>query len=74
MIVEGFQMLILSRKVGEQIVIGDNVVVIVTDILRGRVKLGIVAPVDVPVHRREVYDAIQRENRECLRANRTARG
>ncbi|KKN36565.1 hypothetical protein LCGC14_0772350 [marine sediment metagenome] len=64
-------MLVLSRKVGEQIVIGDNVVVIVTDILRGRVKLGFVAPDDVPIHRREVYDAIKRENRECPRANRT---
>ena len=74
MIVEGFQMLILSRKKDEEIVIGDNIVVIVTEILSGRVKLGFVAPVDVPIHRREVYDAIQRENRECLRANRTARG
>ena len=47
-------MLVLSRKVGEQIVIAENVTVTVLEIRGGRVRLGIQAPADVPVHRREV--------------------
>lgn len=43
--------------------IGDNVVVTVVDIRGDKVRLGIEAPQDVPVHRQEVYEAIQRENR-----------
>jgi len=53
-------MLVLSRKRDEQIVIGDNVKVTVVDIRGDKVRLGIEAPTDVPVHRQEVYDAIQR--------------
>ncbi len=54
-------MLVLSRKRGEQIVIGDNITVTILDIRNDKVRLGIQAPTDVPVHRREVYEAIQRE-------------
>ena len=61
-------MLILSRKVGEELVIMDNIVVSVTAICGQRVKLGIVAPRDVPVHRREVYEAIRREKMDCPQA------
>jgi len=61
-------MLVLSRKRDESIIIGDNVVVTVVDIRGDKVRLGIEAPKEVPVHRREVYDAIQRENQ---RAGRT---
>lgn len=52
-------MLVLSRKKNERIVINDNIVVMVIDIRGDKVRLGIEAPKDVPVHRREVYDAIK---------------
>lgn len=47
-------MLVLTRKVGERVHIGDNIVVTVTDIDRGRVRLGLEAPRDVPIHREEL--------------------
>jgi carbon storage regulator len=56
-------MLVLSRGRDESIVIGDNIVVTIVDIRRDKVRLGIDAPSEIPVHRREVYEAIQRENR-----------
>ncbi len=55
-------MLVLSRGRDESIVIGDNIVVTIVDIRRDKVRLGIDAPSEIPVHRREVYEAIQREN------------
>ena len=54
-------MLVLSRHRDESIVIGDDVVITVVDIRGDKVRLGIQAPTEVPVHRQEVYDAIQRE-------------
>jgi carbon storage regulator len=57
-------MLVLSRQRDESIVIGDKVVVTIVDIRGDKVRLGIEAPGEIPVHRREVYDAIQRENRK----------
>jgi carbon storage regulator len=51
-------MLVLSRKKNESIVINDNITVTVVEIRGDKVRLGIVAPKDVPVHRQEVYDAI----------------
>lgn len=54
-------MLVLSRHRDEQIVIGDDVVITVVEIRGDKVRLGIEASREVPVHRREVYDAIQRE-------------
>lgn len=54
-------MLVLSRKVNERLVIGDNITIAVVEV-RGRVvSLGIEAPKEIPVHRQEVFDAIQRE-------------
>ena len=53
-------MLVLSRKKNESIVIADNIVITVVEIRRDKVRLGIEAPKDIPVHRREVYDAIKR--------------
>ncbi len=47
-------MLVLTRKLGEQTVIGDNIVISILDVGRDRVKLGITAPKEVPVHRQEV--------------------
>jgi carbon storage regulator len=60
-------MLVLSRQRDESIVIGDNVVVTVVDIRGDKVRLGIEAPAEIPVHRQEVYEAIRRENREAGR-------
>jgi len=59
-------MLVLSRHRDESIIIGDNVVVTIVDIRGDKVRLGVDAPTEVPVHRREVYEAIRKENlRAC---------
>ena len=54
-------MLVLSRHRDESIMIGDDVVVTIVDIRGDKVRLGIQAPTEIPVHRQEVYEAIQRE-------------
>ncbi len=53
-------MLVLTRNINEQIIIGDNITITVVSVHGDRVRLGIDAPKEVPVHRREVYEAIQR--------------
>lgn len=64
-------MLVLSRQKNESIVIGDNIVITVVDIRGDKVRLGISAPTEIPVHRQEVYEAIRRENlRKEQNANR----
>lgn len=60
-------MLVLSRQRDESIMIGDNVVVTIVDIRGDKVRLGIEAPGEIPVHRQEVYEAIRRENRQAGR-------
>jgi carbon storage regulator len=59
-------MLVLSRKVNENIVIDGRIVVKVVRTEGNFVKLGIEAPADVPVHRQEIYDEIQRNNQAAL--------
>ena len=54
-------MLVLSRQRDESIMIGDDVEIIIVDVRGDKVRLGITAPRSIPVHRREIYDAIQRE-------------
>ena len=54
-------MLVLSRQRDESIMIGDTIVVTIVDIRGDKVRLGINAPSEIPVHRQEVYEAIQRE-------------
>ena len=61
-------MLVLSRQRDESIIIGDNIVITIVDIRGDKVRLGIQAPVEIPVHRQEVYDAIQRENRQAAQS------
>lgn len=56
-------MLVLSRKKNESIDIGNDVVVTILEIRGDKVRLGIEAPKEVPVHRREVYEAIQRKEK-----------
>ncbi len=57
-------MLVLSRQRDESIMIGDDVEIIIVDVRGDKVRLGITAPKNIPVHRREIYDAIQREKKE----------
>ena len=59
-------MLVLSRQLNENIVIDGRIYVKVVRVDGGMVKLGIQAPADVPVHRQEVYDEIQRNNQAAL--------
>ena len=60
-------MLVLSRKLNESIVIDDQIRITVVEIRGDKIRLGIEAPKDVAVHRREVYDAIQRQNMDFER-------
>ncbi len=53
-------MLVLSRKKNESIVINNDITVVVVEIRGDKVRLGVEAPKEVPVHRREVYEAIKR--------------
>jgi len=55
-------MLVLSRKKNESIVINNDITIVVVEIRGDKVRLGVEAPKEVPVHRREVYEAIQRSN------------
>lgn len=62
-------MLVLARKLNECIIIGDNIVVTVVQIRGDKVRLGIEAPKEVTVHRREVYDAIRRSQTSADQPN-----
>jgi len=62
-------MLVLSRKTGESIMIGDQIEVKILSVDGDQVKLGIVAPKSVKVHRSEVYEAIQEQNKEAMQAS-----
>ena len=65
-------MLVLSRQRDESIIIGDNIVITVIDIRGDKVRLGINAPHEIPVHREEVYEAIQREQeRQTVKGGET---
>ena len=55
-------MLVLSRKKNESIVINNDITIVVVEIRGDKVRLGVEAPKEVPVHRREVYDAIHRND------------
>lgn len=57
-------MLVLSRQKDESIIIGDDVEVTIVDVRGDKVRLGISAPRSISVHRKEVYDAIQREKKQ----------
>jgi len=54
-------MLVLSRQRDESIMIGDDIEITIVDVRGDKVRLGITAPKEIPVHRREIYDTIKRE-------------
>lgn len=54
-------MLTLTRKVGESIRIGDDIEIVVKEIRRNQVRIGIVAPREVPIYREEVYESMKAE-------------
>ncbi len=57
-------MLILTRRVGETLMVGDDVTVTVLGVKGNQVRIGVNAPKDVPVHREEIYQRIQREKEQ----------
>ena len=62
-------MLVLSRKLNESIVIGDNIEITVAEIRGDRIRLAVKAPKEVPVTRREVHEAIERDQAKQQRSN-----
>lgn len=67
-------MLILTRKVGEAVAIGDDIQVSIVEIKGTQVKLGIQAPKNIEVHREEIYQKIQEENRRAALVSKDALG
>ena len=65
-------MLVLSRQRDESIKIGDDIEITIVDIRGEKVRLGISAPPHIPVHRKEVYEAIQRENEAAAKQKGTS--
>ena len=59
-------MLVLTRRPGESIVVGDNIVVTVIEIKGGQVRIGIDAPRDVDVYREEIYEQVRQENLSAI--------
>lgn len=58
-------MLVLTRMVNETIMIGDQIEIVIVDVKGGRVKIGVRAPNEVPVHRKEIYIQIKQENHDA---------
>jgi carbon storage regulator len=62
-------MLILTRRIGEAVMIGQDITVKVVEVKGTQIRLGISAPRDVPVHREEIFERIKNESRASRRAN-----
>ena len=59
-------MLALSRKKGEALVVGNNIEITILEVKGDQIKIGIKAPKDVPIYRKEVYEQIQQANKEAM--------
>lgn len=66
-------MLVLTRRQGESIVIGGDIVITVIEVRSGQVRIGIDAPRHVQVHREEVYEQVKQENRAAVASSKNAR-
>lgn len=66
-------MLVLTRRPGESIVVGQNIIITVIEIKGGQVRIGIDAPRDVQVHREEVYEQVRQENIAAVESAKQAR-
>ena len=64
-------MLALSRKQGESIMIGNDIEITLLDVKGDQVKIGISAPKSVPIYRKEIYVAIEQENKEAVQSEGT---
>ncbi|MEC0207168.1 carbon storage regulator CsrA [Paenibacillus lautus] len=62
-------MLILSRSKGQKIIINDNIILSVIEVSGDQVRIGLEAPSNVMIYREEIYDAIQRQNKEAIEIN-----
>ncbi|MFS0783687.1 carbon storage regulator CsrA [Bacillus sp. 1P06AnD] len=62
-------MLVLTRKAGESIIIGDDIEIIVLESKGDQIKIGIKAPKEVEIHRKEVFESIQNENKAAISGN-----
>jgi carbon storage regulator len=62
--------LIITRKAGERICVGDDVVITVMEISGSSVRLGVEAPREIPVYRAEIYAAVKEENRAAAQASK----
>ena len=67
-------MLVLSRQKDESIIIGDDIEITIVDVRGDKVRLGITAPKHISVHRREVYEAIQREKNQQKQKEQQPKG
>jgi carbon storage regulator len=65
-------MLVLSRQRDESIIIGDDIEITIVDVRGDKVRLGINAPREISVHRKEIYDAIQREKQQQAATDESA--
>ncbi len=66
-------MLVLSRKRDQRIVIGENITITIVEIRGDKVRLGIDAPSDIPVHRHEVYEALLRQQEDAINQTQQAK-
>jgi carbon storage regulator len=62
-------MLVLTRKKSQSLMIGDNIEITVIDVQDGQVKLGVSAPRDISIHRKEIYLEIREENKKASQIN-----
>jgi carbon storage regulator len=62
-------MLVITRKAGESVCLGDDVTITVLDIVGSSVRLGIAAPAEIPVYRQEIWDAVKAENQAAAKAS-----